>query len=159
MNPEGKEEKEYVDWLRAKVLQKAVVVDDGGNMLVLKRTSHGPASRPDKWDLPGGSVSLEDLVGGVGVIKRAIAREVLEEAGLEVKNVTSVHTTSWTFEKSVGVVLGLAIGYHCTVSGARPEVVLGDEHCEFKWVSKEELLELDFGEDGGLHKDIVSKVG
>ncbi|MFH1561027.1 MAG: NUDIX hydrolase [Patescibacteria group bacterium] len=151
------DKKEWVDWLNTKVLQKAVLVDGEGNLLAIRRVPDGPASRKDKWDLPGGSLSPEDLEGGVGVAERAITREVLEETGLEIESANPVHVTSWTFQKSVGTVLGVAIGYRCSVSGIKPAVTLSDEHYEYQWVSKEDLLNLDFGDDGGLHKDIARK--
>lgn len=45
---------EYIDWLNTKVLQKARVIDEAGNMLALRRIETGPAGRLGKWDLPGG---------------------------------------------------------------------------------------------------------
>lgn len=58
------EKKEWVDWMNTKVLQKAVVVDETGNMLALRRCETGPASRLGMWDLPGGSMNPEDIIMG-----------------------------------------------------------------------------------------------
>jgi len=147
--------KEWVDWLNAKVLQKAVVVDEAGNMLALKRTETGPASRPGKWDLPGGSIDPQDVTDGAKPHTAAIKREVVEETGLEPTDVKAIFVDSWTFTKSPGTILGIAIGYLVTVEGVKPPVQRGDEHTAELWGSKEELLALDFGEDGGLHSSVI----
>ena len=148
------EKKEWVDWQNTKVLQKAVVVDDEGNMLVLRRAPEGPAARPDKWDLSGGSVSPKDLEAGDPLVA-GIREEIRQETGLEVDGIEPVYVSSWTFTRSPGKILGVAIGYKCVVKGVKPEVVLSTEHCEAQWCKKEEILNLDFGDDGGLHKSII----
>jgi len=152
------EKKEWIDWQNTKVLQKAAVVDEEGNVLVIRRAETGYASRPGKWDLPGGSLGLEDLVKVTKPNVEAIKREVREETGLNAVNVKSVFVDSWVFTKSPGDILGLAIGYKVKVPGVKPNVVLSDEHIESKWVTKEEAANSDFGEDGGLHKSIVQEV-
>ena len=149
--------KEWVDWLNTKVLQKAVVVDDVGNILSLCRISTGPAPRLDKWDLPGGCVSPQDLNNTENPIFAAIFREVLEETGLQVFKSEAIYVSSWVFERSPGKILGVAIGYKCQVRGVKPEVKLSLEHYQFQWGSKEAILALDFGDDGGLHSGIISK--
>jgi 8-oxo-dGTP pyrophosphatase MutT (NUDIX family) len=153
--------KEWVDWLDAKVLQKAVVVDEANNMLALKRTETGPAGRLGKWDLPGGSISAEDLEDQQDDTKphlAAITREVREETGLESVDVRSVFLDSWTFTRSPGTILGFAVGYLVAVQGIKPPVYLSDEHTASLWGSKEDLLALDFGDDGGLHPSIIRAV-
>jgi 8-oxo-dGTP pyrophosphatase MutT (NUDIX family) len=149
---------EYIDWLNTKVLQKARVVDAAGNILALKRTETGPAVRPGKWDLPGGSIGpedLQDLPDGTKPHLAAIGREVLEETGLVAVTVRPVFFDSWTFQRSVGTVLGLAIGYEVTVEGVKPPVQRSDEHTAELWGTRDELLALDFGDDGGLHPAVL----
>lgn len=149
---------EYVDWLNAKVLQKAVVVDEAGNMLALKRTETGPASRPGKWDLPGGSIESQDVTDSTNPHITAITREVVEETGLEPEEIKAVFVDSWAFTRSPGTILGIAVGYLVKVDGIKPPVRRSDEHTAELWGSKEELLALDFGEDGGLHTSIIRAV-
>jgi len=45
-------------------LQKAAVVDGAGNLLAIKRVDSGLASRPGKWDMPGGSIGPSDIMDG-----------------------------------------------------------------------------------------------
>jgi len=160
-NMPKEEQKEWVDWLPGvKVLQKAVVVDDQGNILALRRRKTGPGARPGKWDLPGGSMSPEDLEGGKSNRhEQALIREVEEETGLKVEQIEVVHLASGIkHTKAAGDVLVLAIGYRCQVDGIRPGVIRSDEHIEDRWVSKGELLKLDFGEDDGFHPAVINRV-
>ena len=93
----------WVDWIeKVKVLQKAVVVRSDGKILALKRPED-EYTRPGCWDLLGGSIDLEDIErwkenSGRGdkddILVKAIEREVLEEAGLEVLKTKAVHTAS-----------------------------------------------------------------
>ncbi len=145
---------EYIDWLNTKVLQKARVVDAVGNVLALRRTETGPASRLGKWDLPGGSLGPEDLKQSKPHTV-AIGREVFEETGLQPKNIRAIFVDSWTFQRSPGTILGLAIGYEVMVEGIKPSVQLSDEHTAELWGAREEVLAFDFGDDGGLHPAIL----
>lgn len=151
------EKMEWVDWVNAKILQKAVVIDEKGNMLTIKRAVDRPGSRQGKWDLPGGSLSTEDFSQNQqNPNELAIKREILEETKLEVTEVQVIHAESGVKKtKSSGDVFVLALGYKCVVKGVKPPVILSDEHTEFAWVNKQELQNTDFGEDGGFHKRIV----
>ncbi|MHA2060876.1 MAG: NUDIX domain-containing protein [Candidatus Sifarchaeia archaeon] len=149
--------KEWVDWQNTKVLQKAVVIDEQGNMLAIRRSEAKPGGRPGKWDLPGGSVGPDDLVEGTQPHIEVIKREIKEETGLETQEVEPVFVDSWVFTKSPGKILGVAIGYRCKVSGVTPEVRLSEEHIESTWGNKKQIMALDFGEDGGLHPSIIKR--
>ncbi len=51
----------WVDWINVKVLQKAVVTDQKGNILALRRNENAPGARPGMWDVPGGGMDVDDL--------------------------------------------------------------------------------------------------
>lgn len=160
------QKKEWKDWLPTKTLQKAAVVDEAGNILVLKRSDRDWDKRKGKWDLPGGSVSPEDVIagsktGGLKPTEIAVRREIWEETGLEVTELSRIFENEWVFKRSVGNILGYAFGYVARVKGVTPPITLNQkesEHIESKWLTKEEVLALDFGEDGGLHSSIIKKV-
>lgn len=154
----GLNKKEWVDWLNTKVVQKAGAIDEEGNVLAIRRISTGPAHRLDKWDLPGGSVDLEDLKNEEEPTIEAIKREISEETGLKVTDLERIYIRSWVSERSVGKILGIAFGYKCRVAGVKPQVKLSEEHYDYRWERKEEILKLDFGDDGGLHKGIIERV-
>ncbi|GEM_PF-1028916 len=152
---------EWVDWLNTKVLQKAAVVDEAGNVLALHRSETYRGSRPGKWDLPGGVVGREDIESSDAAKphEASIRREVAEETGLAVIAIAATFVDSWTFERSPGTILGIAIGYKATVSGVKPLVRLSDEHVEYRWGAPAEILALEFGEDGGLHPSVIRALG
>jgi 8-oxo-dGTP pyrophosphatase MutT (NUDIX family) len=146
---------EWVDWNSTKVLQKAAIVDEAGNLLAIKRVETGPASRLGKWDLPGGSIEQSDIEMGGKPHEIAIRREVIEETGLAALAIEATFVDSWTFERSPGLILGIAIGYKVTVGDVKPSVQLSDEHTQYIWGTRKEVLALDFGDDGGLHSSII----
>jgi 8-oxo-dGTP diphosphatase len=113
----------------------AGVVVEGGCLLLVRR------ARPPgqgSWSLPGGKVAAGES------LEEAVAREVLEETGLEV---------------TVGQLLGTAEihqeGYHYVVldfvaSPCSPGLVLipGDDALEARWVALGDVASLDL--TGGL---------
>lgn len=87
-----------------------------------------------------------------------IKGEIRQETGFEVGEVEPVYVGSWTFVRSPGKILGVAVGYRCKVKGVKPEVVLSPEHYQAQWCREEDILNFDFGDDGGLHKGIIQNV-
>lgn len=148
------EKKEWVDWVEAKILQKTTIIDEAGNYLIITRTTEGFGARKGKDDLSGGSIDKKDFKQHFHL--EAIGREVLEETGLTGLDFKIVYVDSGTkMTKSVGEIGVLVLGYRCNVSGVKPQVKLSSEHTNSRWVSKEEALNADFGDDGGLHRSIV----
>lgn len=152
---------EYKDWLdKVKVLQKAVLVDDDGLVLILKRAFREWDKRSLKADLCGGSISEEDLKGEKDLHLVAIKREIREETGLGVYHLEPVFVGSEVKNNSGGEkTFIIGIGYIARVSGSKPEIVLNEnEHSSGEWVKKESVLENDFGDDGGFCKNILDQV-
>jgi 8-oxo-dGTP pyrophosphatase MutT (NUDIX family) len=153
------DKEEWKDWLNVKLLQKVVIVDEEGNLLVLKRNPEGPAARPGKWDLPGGSLGQDDLTTENNPHLEAVKREIKEETGLDIDEVQVVHAASGIKKtESTGDVLIYAVGYRSQVGGIKPAVILSGEHTEYQWLPKNEALAFDFGNDGGLHKAIIEAI-
>ncbi|MDO8622853.1 MAG: NUDIX domain-containing protein [archaeon] len=153
----------WVDWIdKVKILQKAVIQNNEGKLLALLRPEK-EYIRPNCWDLCGGSVDFEDVErwkskSGKGdkddILIKGIKREALEETGLKVKTLEVIHVSSgYNNKKGVYIV---AIGYLCKVDG-NYAVKLSKEHVDYKWVTKQEFLRLNVGDDGGLIKSIIKK--
>lgn len=153
------EQGEWVDWQNTKVLQKLAVIDSGNNVLMLRRSETGYGSRKGKWDLIGGSVEPEDLEDA-HPHSESLIREAREETQIDLKGNTFdvVFANSIVMEKSVGKVLMMALGYSVKISEEQPDVTLNDEHAEYSWMSVEEALKLDFGDDGGFHTSILERI-
>jgi 8-oxo-dGTP diphosphatase len=107
---------------------KAVIVKDD-KALVLKEVS-----RYSGFDLPGGKIDENES------IEEALKRELHEELGLE-KFIMGdlVHAYERTDYKKEGISLML-IFYK--VSAGDFNVVLSEEHTEYRWISKQDVLEM-----------------
>ncbi len=155
--PQPVEIKEWIDWQPTKVLQKTVVADEAGNLLVLKRDEKRPGGRQGKWDLPGGSIGPDDLLLEGQPHEDALRREVIEETGLTVREITPVCVRSGKKNTQMaGEVFVYAVGFQCRVLGIQPTVVLSKEHIEYRWVSPDEVISVDFGENtDGFHRQTI----
>ena len=113
-----------------KFLQKAIVFNpDGDRFLLLKRASYHP-TRPNEWDLPGGNVAF-----GQNNMD-SLLQEIKEEVHIDVKDVRPLQVKS-KYENNIYY---LYIGY--TAHAINTDITLSKEHTEYKWVSKNEFLEL-----------------
>ena len=117
---------------------KALICNDEGQLLLLKRNPNRLKSIKGVWDLPGGRVqkneSLED----------ALKREVREETGLN--NIVCICPFKMvlspirlpTPDGDVGLVLAT---YVCQV-GDGESICLSDEHIDFEWFEPSQAAEL-----------------
>jgi len=112
---------------------KAIVLNKDGKILVLQRSKK--AAGGGKWSLPGGALGQNE--SPIDSIKR----EIVEETKLEVTDVKPFSFKSYSHDgDSI-----LIISYTCR---ANPEkVILNWEHDGYKWLFKDEALQLDLTED------------
>lgn len=86
-------------------------------------------------DFPGGKVQTGEVD-----FKESLKREVREETGLEIEVglpfITWMHVMKRGANKGKKIFL---VGYKCKYLGG--EVVISDEHTNFRWVNKENLAE------------------
>lgn len=105
---------------------KTLLIDHEGNYLLLYRNNH-PHYGNDP-DLPGGTVEKGESA------KVAAIREVFEEVGIAINQVTELYS---------GLEYSL-FGTHKTLFEARlaerPEVTLSWEHGSYEWLSRDEFL-------------------
>ncbi len=104
---------------------KAFIKNSKGQYLLLKRCSPYSGETECRWDIPGGRINPGEP------LDEALAREIKEETNLVMKDppeilyaqdilrVEGKHVVRLTFEVS-----------------AKGEVLLSDEHTEYKWMSK-----------------------
>ncbi|MFC1748275.1 NUDIX hydrolase [Pseudomonadota bacterium] len=121
--------------------QKAVVQNDDGEVLVLRRSKK--CSRAGGWDFPGGGVDEhEDPAEGM-------IREIDEEVGLKIVKMKPVCVVS---EKTKNKDYVIMIGYSA-ISNAM-EVRLSWEHDKFVWLQKSKSLKLKLPK---FHKELLEK--
>lgn len=109
---------------------KAVLVNDEGKVLVLKRPKTAKHN-PGKYDLVGGTVMPGEK------IEAALMREAKEETGLEIEVGPTLNIVD--FQDDKGETFGKGIRYlaHCTSS----EIKLNDdEHVESAWLTVDEAI-------------------
>ncbi len=112
---------------------KAVIHDEEDRILLLKR-SMSSKGNPGKWDLPGGKIDVgEDFA-------EALMREVLEETGLTI----SIQRVAGTAESESNAfkVVYLIMEGRLEIG----QLLLSDEHDEYLWVGRGELVKIDLCE-------------
>jgi len=137
-----------------KIVIGAIIFDKKSSgsrkVLLLKRAAH-EEYYPNIFEIPGGNVEDTDAT-----IRDAVIREVLEETGLDVKEITAaVRPFNYSMEKKVvdeetGEVSGvsrtsLQLNFVCEVTGFDFEVN-ADEHSEGRFVARGEVKELNVTE-------------
>lgn len=108
----------------------AIVHDAAGRLLLVRRVNEPGRGR---WSLPGGRVEPGETDGS------AVARELLEETGLEVRAGSLVGSVQRAAPGGVFVIYD----YAATVVGGRLRA--GDDASAAAWVDAEEFTRLDEG--------------
>ncbi len=122
------------------VSQKALIIQDG-KLLVLKSTAEGDIWN-GRWELPGGLLEMNENM------EDGLEREVMEETGLEISVGPIVAVGDYPFKGFIFEGRGsynvriIGLAYRCSLKGG--EIKLSSEHNEYKWVSPEELKNLEF---------------
>lgn len=113
----------------ASVVAKAIIYDDSGKVLVLKRGDEGT-----RWDLPGGHIKEIELKRGEFGLNKGLEREVAEETGIILPNESFYYDFSNTFKQHTNQI-------HVFLSRldeAEPDVDLGvqefEENIDYHWV-------------------------
>jgi 8-oxo-dGTP diphosphatase len=99
---------------------KAFIVEDG-KLLLLRRRKNDPHN-PGQLDLPGGRIQPDESP------QEGVARETLEEAGLNVEVICPIEVQHFT--RQDGQVINLIFFLCKKVSG---EIKLSEEHFEYEW--------------------------
>lgn len=130
-----------------KLLQK-VILTHRENFLIVRRAPDS-ATRPDKWDLPGGNSEWPNATENLRDPHLAdLVREVMEETGVVIlpEQITrNIYVgTFFEAEKQVyTVILGWQL--QLTDTFDTESVHLSDEHTEFQWISLSDFEKFDFG--------------
>ena len=109
----------------------ALIIDNKERLLAAQRSEN--MSLPLKWELPGGKVEQNETP------ENCIIREISEELNIKIEVVKSIRPNTHIYPN---ITINL-IPFICKrISG---EITL-KEHIDFKWLNKNELLDLDWAE-------------
>jgi molecular chaperone GrpE len=111
---------------------KAVVLNEDGKVLVLKRAKKNPLN-PGKYDLPGGHVEAGETLSD------SISREIQEETGLRVVVGNIIDVVEFSQDNPLFKEEKRGIRYICYSNSN--EVKLSQEHDEYEWISFNQVTE------------------
>jgi len=106
-----------------------VIINNKGKILILRRSS--AEYYAGLWDFPGGTVEKGETLQQAGI------REVKEESGLEIKLEKDYFYVYHYQDKELDI-------YGFKADFVNGNVVLSEEHTEFKWISKDEYKTLEY---------------
>ena len=130
-------------------LQKCIIVNNQGLILALKRSPTQDFDRSGCWDLPGGTYERgEDVID-------SIKREVKEESSLTIIDPKPIYLANGLDNANHFMSSEVVFDVTHVCSKWVGEVKISDEHTEFKWITPEEFMTYDFGDDGGFFSDSI----
>ena len=129
--------------MKYKIAVKGIIRREGGDILIVKR-SEKDLFLPNIWETIGGGMDESDSTP-----KEALKREVMEEAGLEIK--VREPFNIFTFTNNEGE-MKIGITFVCDyISG---EVNLSEEHSEYAWINASNFYKLESID--ALHREIAN---
>lgn len=117
------------------------ILKDNDEFLVVKR-SENDELYPGAWEFPGGHLENGET------LKEGLKRELTEEIGfnLEFEPIIT-HYYDEIKDKNNEMIHDLEIDFIINVNKSEFNVVLSDEHCDYKWVKKDSDLLDDYIKD------------
>ena len=119
------------------IVSRALIFNEQGEILLLKRAIKAGSTNAGKWELPGGKV------GSFEIISKSLEREVLEETGLLVEASNQLPMVQNKIV-SEGKYKSISYFEFCTICKLKSGTVrLTSEHDEYKWIAPAQVSELD----------------
>jgi 8-oxo-dGTP diphosphatase len=110
-----------------KVTCRALIVNEAGELLLLKRSGTDPRF-PGTWDLPGGGAEPNER------LTQTVQRETLEECGLDINAPQLVYATANPRPEGSGTWL-----FYQAHVPANAVITLSDEHDAYQWIPAADL--------------------
>ena len=124
---------------------KGIIRRGDGKILVLKRSGKDD-HKPGVWETVGGGMDKEETP------QAGLQREILEETGLKVDVREPFNV--FTFKKDTGE---FKVGITFLREYLGGEVVLSDEHTDYRWIDPREFADMD--SVPSLHEEIARYAG
>lgn len=130
------------------IVVKAMILDQNGEVLVLRRSASHP-TLAHKPDLPGGQVD------GSEELADALIREIAEETGIAVERtylkLLYAGTEAWRGDNRIRLLYALRL------TEARPTVTLSWEHSEYAWLLADAVAEIE-KEYHGFYREALTYI-
>lgn len=134
--------------LKTIIVVKAMILDQNGEVLVLRRSASHP-TLANKPDLPGGQVDGDEELA------EALIREIVEETGISVDHarlkLLYTGTESWRGENRVRLL------YAIRLAEAHPAITLSWEHSEYAWLLADAVAEIE-KEYHGFYREALTYI-
>ncbi|MBO4245733.1 MAG: NUDIX hydrolase [Bacilli bacterium] len=119
--------------MSTKIVLTGILKDD--NELLIVKRSENDDLYPGAWEFPGGHLENGET------LKEGLKRELFEEIGFDIDFEPIItHYYDEIKEKNNELIHDLEIDFIINVKKEDINVVLSNEHCDFKWVTKESDL-------------------
>jgi 8-oxo-dGTP pyrophosphatase MutT (NUDIX family) len=136
------------------------IIIKNGKFLIVKRNDKEKAY-PGRWTVPGGKIEIKDYKEELkdkegqwyNIFENVVKREILEEVGLVVKNIS--YLTNLAFMRPDGIPT-VVISLYCDYDYG--EIRLNEELSEYVWVDLEEAKNYDLIEGIYSELEILSKI-
>lgn len=126
--------------METKIVLTGILKHDN-EFLIVKRNENDELY-PGEWEFPGGHLENGET------IKDGLKRELFEEIGFnEEFNPIITHYYDEIKNKNGNLIYNLEIDFIINVNKNDINVILSNEHCDYKWVGKESSLIDDFIKD------------
>ncbi|MFH0929356.1 MAG: NUDIX domain-containing protein [Candidatus Aenigmatarchaeota archaeon] len=130
-----------------------IIVNDG-KFLIVKRAATEKAF-PNKWTVPGGKLVMNDYANEpkdttqhwYNIFEKTLKREVLEEVGLEIKNIRYLTSMVFVREDGIPTVIVSLFADYCG-----EEIKLCPDLTEYAWVTLEEAKSYELIE--GIYEEL-----
>ncbi|MCP4355052.1 MAG: NUDIX hydrolase [Proteobacteria bacterium] len=113
-----------------------LIIKKDNKILVGKRSTSTDVN-PGNWSFPAGKVKYNEIP------KDAVLREAKEETAFDVKIISELNCRTATIKRGEEDAYRLMYTYLVEPQGEQ-ELILNDEHSEFKWLSKEDLFSEEY---------------
>ena len=111
-------------------VSKCILLNEKNEFLILKRTNYKNDGTEGLWDIPGGSVDLDEDVN------EAVKREVSEELQIDL-----INPKVFSVDSGKGNPSGqyMFVIFYCRDYDLKEGIKLSQEHSELKWISVNEM--------------------
>lgn len=115
------------------VVVLAIIKKDNRYLFTLRNEESSPLH--NKWQIAGGGLEFGEMP------EETLHREVMEELGTEVE---LIYPEPIIETEVRGNWQGIFIAYICKLKNPDSEIILNEESSAYKWITREELEELDY---------------